>query len=73
MSIKPIKKENKSKFPYYAQIPLSVDESSGEIEWTITKISDKDEERDILTDAKKFIKKWNHVFLKTLVINLITL
>tara|TARA_R100001129_G_scaffold173563_1_gene145191 strand:+ start:3669 stop:3881 length:213 start_codon:yes stop_codon:yes gene_type:complete len=47
----------KSKFPYYVDIPLSADTSGNITEWTNTKISNEDEERDIITTAERFIEK----------------
>ena len=44
-------------FPYYAEIPLSVDESNGTIEWTNVKISNKEEEYDMFTAIERF-NKW---------------
>ena len=50
-------KEEKSKFPYYVDVPLSVDASGNIIEWANTKISDEEEERDIITTAEKLIER----------------
>ena len=47
----------KSEFPYYVDIPLSTDTSGNITEWTNIKISNEDEERDIITTAERFIEK----------------
>ena len=46
-----------SEFPYYVDIPLSTDTSGNITEWTNIKISNEDEERDIITTAERFIEK----------------
>tara|TARA_R100001082_G_C4264930_1_gene117157 strand:+ start:190 stop:372 length:183 start_codon:yes stop_codon:yes gene_type:complete len=56
-----MKEEKKSLFPYYLNVPLSIDQSRKEeiIEWTSVKIHDKEEERDIIDTAMNFLYRHN--------------
>ena len=56
-----IKENEMSLYPYYLNVPLSIDKSRKKeiVEWTSIKIHDKEEENDIIDSAIHFLSRHN--------------
>ena len=56
-----IKENEISLYPYYLNVPLSIDKSRKKeiVEWTSVKIHDKEEEKDIIDSAMNFLYRHN--------------